>query len=547
MIIKANYVDIKKRVIFPASIVIKNRKILSITKIEERQDTFVLPGFIDAHIHIESSMLIPSEFARLAVLHGTVATVSDPHEIANVLGVKGVEFMLLNADKVNFNFNFGVSPCVPATTFETSGAILDADTVKKLLKNKKLNHLAEVMAFPSVINNEPQIMAKIKAAKDLNIPIDGHAPFLSGDDLKKYIDAGISTDHEASSYAEAKEKLELGMKILIREGSAAKNFEALSPLIKVYPNKLMFCSDDKHPNDLLVGHINSLVIRSIELGCDIFDVLKIACINPKEHYNLDVGQLKVGDKADFIEVKDLESFKIIRTFINGEIVSENEKSKIESVQTELINNFHATQTQVTDFVFESGCETLEVIQVIDHELFTLEKKYHSHTKGVFNVDLKNDILKIIVLNRYKKSKPAVAFVNGFNLKRGAIASSVAHDSHNIIAVGCSDEEMAKAVNLIIDAKGGISAVSGNQSHLLALDIAGIMSAKDGFEVAKEYEKIDFIEAVKMLAEKTGVRLPEYKKEKIKKIEKSYIYFPLYLSLYLYIYSGDCLRYSTLVK
>ena len=490
MIIKANYVDIKKRVIFPASIVIKNRKILSITKIEERQDTFVLPGFIDAHIHIESSMLIPSEFARLAVLHGTVATVSDPHEIANVLGVKGVEFMLLNADKVNFNFNFGVSPCVPATTFETNGATLDADTVKELLKNKKLNHLAEVMAFPSVINNEPQIMAKIKAAKDLNIPIDGHAPFLSGDDLKKYIDAGISTDHEASSYAEAKEKLELGMKILIREGSAAKNFEALSPLIKVYPNKLMFCSDDKHPNDLLVGHINSLVIRSIELGCDIFDVLKIACINPKEHYNLDVGQLKVGDKADFIEVKDLESFKIIRTFINGEIVSENEKSKIESVQTELINNFHATQTQVTDFVFESGCETLEVIQVIDHELFTLEKKYHSHTKGVFNVDLKNDILKIIVLNRYKKSKPAVAFVNGFNLKRGAIASSVAHDSHNIIAVGCSDEEISKAVNLLIDSKGGISAVDGKKSLHLPLNIAGIMSNDDAFKVASQYEKLD---------------------------------------------------------
>jgi len=490
MTIKANYVDIKKRVIFPASIVLKDRKIISITKIKEIQDTFVLPGFIDAHIHIESSMLIPSEFSRLAVLHGTVATVSDPHEIANILGVKGIEFMLSNADEVNFNFNFGVSPCVPATTFETSGATLDADAVKELLKNKKLNHLAEVMAFPSVINNEPQIMAKIKAAKDLNIPIDGHAPFLSGDDLKKYIDAGISTDHEASSYAEAKEKLELGMKILIREGSAAKNFEALSPLIKSYSNKLMFCSDDKHPNDLLLGHINSLVIRSIELGYDVFDVLKIACINPKEHYNLDVGQLKVGDKADFIEVKDLESFKIIRTFINGEIVCENSKTKIESVKIEPMNNFHASITSAKDFLFESDCDEVEVIQVIDHELFTLEKKYHLPENGDFNVNLKEDILKIAVINRYKSSPPAIGFVNGFNLKRGAIASCVAHDSHNIIVVGCNDEEISKAVNLLVKSKGGISAVDGEKTLHLPLEVGGIMSNDDAFSVASKYEEID---------------------------------------------------------
>ncbi len=488
--IKANYIDIKNRTIFPAEVVVESAKIISITKINDSLSTYILPGFIDAHIHIESSMLVPSEFARVAVTHGTVGTLSDPHEIANVLGVEGVEFMLSNAAKVNFNFNFGVSPCVPATPFETSGATLDSLSVKELLKNPKLNHLAEVMAFPSVLNGDPEIMAKINAAKELNIPIDGHAPFLSGDDLKKYINAGITTDHEASSYEEAKEKLELGMKILIREGSAAKNYEALSPLIKEYPDMLMFCSDDKHPNDLLSGHINELVVRSLQKGYELFDILKIACVNPKEHYSLDIGQLQVGDKADFIEVSDLQSFKVVRSFINGEVVSENGESKIESVKVESINNFHAIQTEAKDFSFESGCETIEVIQAIDHELFTLEKKYHTHQNGLFSVDVKEDILKIIVLNRYEKAKPAVAFINGFNLKKGAIASSVAHDSHNIIALGCSDEEISRAVNLLIESKGGISAVNGESFLHLPLSVGGIMSSDDAFKVAPKYAEMD---------------------------------------------------------
>ncbi|WP_321778140.1 adenine deaminase [Sulfurimonas sp.] len=490
MIIKANYIDINSRIIFPACVEIENTKIVSVTKVKESFSTFILPGFIDAHIHIESSMLIPSEFARLAVRHGTVGTVSDPHEIANVLGIEGVEFMLQNANNVNFHFNFGVSPCVPATLFETSGATLDITSVKQLLKNPKLNHLAEVMAFPSVVKNEPEIMAKIKAAKELNIPIDGHAPFLSGDDLKKYIDAGISTDHEASSYDEAKEKLSLGMKILIREGSAAKNYEALSPLIKSYSNRLMFCSDDKHPNDLLDGHINSLVVRSIAHGYDLFDVLKIACINPKEHYKLDIGGLEIGKNADFIEVKDLESFEVVRTYINGEVVYENSKTLIDSIRVEPINNFHAQKSKATDFIFESGCDEIEVIQVIDHELFTKEKKYHTHEYGNFNVDIDEDILKIAVINRYEVSTPAIGFVNGFDFKKGAIASSVAHDSHNIIVVGCSEEEMSKAVNLLVASKGGISIVNGDESMHLGLEIAGIMSNHDAFEVAKKYEELD---------------------------------------------------------
>ncbi len=490
MIIKANYVDIRNRTVFPACVVIENKKILSVTKIEESLSTFILPGFIDAHIHIESSMLVPSEFARLAVRQGTVATISDPHEIANVLGVEGIEFMLSNADEVDFNFNFGVSPCVPATPFETNGASLDAKAVKELLKNPKLNHLSEVMDFPGVVANESEIMEKISYAKEQNIPIDGHAPFLGGDDLKKYIDAGISTDHEASSYAEAKEKLDLGMKILIREGSAAKNYEALSPLIKSYSDKLMFCSDDKHPNDLLKDHINSLVTRSIKKGYDLFDVLKIACLNPIEHYNLNVGQLRVGDKADFIEVEDLENFKIIQTLINGKVVSENSNSKIDSVEVEPINNFHASTTMASDFVFKSECDTIEVIQVIDHELFTKEQKYHRHQDGNFCIDFGEDILKITVLNRYEDANPALGFVNGFNLKKGAFASCVAHDSHNIIAVGCSNEEISKAVNLLVASKGGICAVDGDKMLHLPLDVAGIMSSNDAFSVASKYNELD---------------------------------------------------------
>ncbi len=490
MTIKANFVDIPQRTVYPVSLRVEKEKIVSIVKIDEKLSTYILPGFIDAHIHIESSMLIPSEFARLAVRHGTVATVSDPHEIANVLGIPGVEFMLNNAQKVNFKFNFGVSPCVPATPFETSGATLDVKEVQTLLQHPKLNYLSEVMAFPSVINGDKEILAKIAAAKALDLPIDGHAPGLSGLDLKKYIDAGITTDHEASSYEEAKEKLDLGMKILIREGSAAKNFDALSPLIDEYYEDLMFCSDDRHPNDLLKEHINALVIKSIKQGHDLFKVLQIACINPIEHYNLNVGELKVGDSADFIEVKDLKDFNILRTLINGEVVYENNQSKINAIKIKAINNFHALKTDASDFVFESACDEVEVIQAIDHELFTKEKKYHIHQEGIFCVDLSQDILKIAVVNRYENRKPAVAFVKGFGLKKGAIASCVAHDSHNIIVVGCSDEEISEAVNLIVSSKGGISAVNKEVSMHLSLDVAGIMSSDDAFHVASRYDKID---------------------------------------------------------
>ena len=482
MQVEANLVDIKKRKIYPVSVKFENGLISSIKKIDKKCESYILPGFIDAHIHIESSMLVPSEFARLAVRHGTVATVSDPHEIANVLGIKGVEFMLENAEQTNFKFYFGASPCVPATPFETSGAVLDSDAVAKLLSNRKIKYLSEVMNFPGVLMGDADMMAKISAAKAQNKPIDGHAPGLRGDDLTKYIEAGISTDHEAFSYEEGLEKLQKGMKILVREGSAAKNFEALHSLIDMHHENMMFCSDDRHPNDLLRGHINDMVKRAISLGHDVFDVLEMACLNPIEHYGLDVGTLKVGDRADFIEVDNLEDFTLLQTIIDGEVVAKDGETQLHSSTFKLLNRFEATVKEAKDFYIPQ-CENMEVIQVVDHELMTYEKVAH-------NGDL-DDVLKIAVINRYENvAIQGIAYVRGFGLKEGAIASSVAHDSHNIIVVGCSDAAMAEAVNLVIEAKGGVSAVSSNTSQLLELSVAGIMSSEDGFEVAQKYEQID---------------------------------------------------------
>jgi adenine deaminase len=492
MEMKANLVDIERREIYPVEVGVNNRRITSVTRIDENCSTYILPGFIDAHIHIESSMLPPSEFARLAVRHGTVATVSDPHEIANVLGMEGVEFMLDNARQVNFKFYFGASPCVPATPFETSGATLGVEEVTSLLQNPQIKYLSEVMNYPGVIYEDEEMLLKIKAAQDLGKPVDGHAPGLRGDDLKRYIKAGITTDHEAFSYEEALEKIHNGMKILIREGSAAKNFNALEPLIDEHYEMLMFCSDDRHPDDLYHEHINRHVKRALEKGHDIFKVLQIACVNPVRHYDLDVGLLRDGESADFIEVDSLGDFTILKTVINGEVVAQNGESKLAPAPVSAVNNFHTGVKEAKDFTLPA-CETIEVIQAVDHELLTHEKLVTFANAPTERVgDPEHDILKISVVNRYENAVPAVAYVSGFGLKQGAIASSVAHDSHNIVAVGCSDEAIAAAVNLLIRQQGGICAVSETEEWVLSLEIAGIMSAEDGFSVARQYEKIDRI-------------------------------------------------------
>ena len=443
-------------------------------------------------------MLVPSEFARLAVVHGTVATVSDPHEIANVCGMRGVEFMIENGKTVPFKFYFGAPSCVPATVFETAGAALPAEEIEILLKRKEIKYLSEMMNFPGVLNGDPEPMKKIKAAQNLGKPVDGHAPGLRGEIAKKYIDAGISTDHECFTKEEALDKLKYGMKILIREGSAAKNFEALIGLLNDYPDMIMFCSDDKHPDSLVEGHINQLCARAVAKGIDIFKIVKAACINPVQHYNLDVGLLREGDPADFIVVRDLKQFEVLQTYINGELVSANGKSNLKRQQVEIINNFSCSKKNIEDFSFPphhpSQHHTIHsqlTIEALDGQLITnklfVEPKIED---GKLVSNMPGDILKIVVVNRYQDAPIAKAFIKNFGLKQGAIASSVAHDSHNIVAVGVDDESICSAVNMIIENKGGVSCIKDNLEIIVPLPVAGLMSDEDGYHVAQQYSLID---------------------------------------------------------
>jgi adenine deaminase len=502
--VAGNIVDVINRKIIKGSVEIRDGKIHSV-----KQDNtvssgdYILTGFIDSHVHIESSMLVPSEFARLAVVHGTVATVSDPHEIANVLGIKGIRYMIENGKNVPFKFYFGASSCVPATAFETAGAEVSISDIRELFEKDKLHYLSEMMNYPGVLFNDAVVMEKIKIAHDLNKPVDGHAPGLKGDDVRKYIETGITTDHECFTLDEALEKLKYGMKILIREGSAAKNFDALHPLIGIHQGMVMLCSDDKHPNDLTKGHINELVRRSVAYGYDLFDVLKCACVNPVEHYNLDVGLLREGDPADFIIVNNLKDFNVKRTYVNGTLVAENGKTLIKSVDAEVINNFNISKKSVSDFAAESpravandGTPTtpqIRVIEALEGQLITNE--LHVKANSIYNKlesDPTNDILKIAVVDRYSDAKPAIGFIKNFGLKKGAIASSVAHDSHNIILVGVADEDICSAVNAIIDSKGGICTAFSGKIDVLPLPVAGIMTNEDGYGTAEKYEKLDSI-------------------------------------------------------
>ncbi|MBK8982606.1 MAG: adenine deaminase [Ignavibacteria bacterium] len=487
-----NIVDIFNKKIYPGCISVSNGKIISIKENSNKYNSFLMPGFIDAHVHVESSMLIPSEFARIAVTHGTVSTVSDPHEIGNVLGVDGIRYMIKNGNKVPFKFYFGASSCVPATAFETAGAEITASDIRQLFEKDGLLYLSEMMNYPGVLFDDPEVMEKIKIAHELGRPVDGHAPGLKDHDAEKYISAGISTDHECYTLEEALGKIKFGMKIIIREGSAAINFEALHPLIKDYPEKVMFCSDDKHPDDLIIGMIDKIAARSVALGYDVFDVIRCASLNPITHYKLKTGLLRIDDPADFIEVSDLKEFKVLKTFIDGNLVAENGMSKISRVEESVVNNFNSNPKIVSDFeVMSDGNKKVRVIEAFDGQLITDE--IHAELKsadGKLLTDIENDILKITVVERYRSGKPAVAFIKNFGLKTGAVASCVAHDSHNIIAVGTNDTDICNAVNAVIENKGGIAVSSNGKTDSLALPVAGIMSADDGYEVAEKYSRLD---------------------------------------------------------
>lgn len=496
-IIKGQLIDVWEKRIYAAQITVNEGKIAAIEPINEEVEGFICPGFIDSHVHVESSMLIPSEFARMAVVHGTVATISDPHEIANVCGMEGVKYMIENGKKVPFKFYFGAPSCVPATNFETAGATLDVADVTALLQMPEISYLSEMMNFPGVIYNDEAVMQKIAAAKAIGKPIDGHAPALRGDALKKYVSAGISTDHECFTAEEAAEKLLLGMKILIREGSAAKNFEALIGLLPQHAHNMMFCSDDKHPDSLAVSHINALCARAMAKGNNLFDVLQAACVNPVLHYNMQVGLLRVGDAADFIVLENTTDFKVLHTFIDGQEVAKQGISLIESISEKAINQFSCQPITSAELALPFGDyptneqQQIPVIEALDGQLIT-----HLHwatplvEDGYLASNVKDDILKIVVINRYQSAPIAKAFIKNMGFKKGAIASTVAHDSHNIVAVGCDDESIAAAVNLVIAAEGGISAYMPEKTKVVGLPVAGLMTTEDGYKVAEAYTAID---------------------------------------------------------
>jgi adenine deaminase len=502
LIIRGKLVDVHSKDIYAAEIKVEKDRIVAISKVDQQTalgkdfNLFIIPGFIDAHVHIESSMIIPSEFARLAVVHGTVSTVSDPHEIANVCGMKGIDFMIENGKTVPFKFNFGAPSCVPATSFETAGAIIDAKAIDLLMRRAEILYLSEMMNFPGVLNGDEEVLEKIRTSHKYNKPVDGHAPGLMGESASRYINAGISTDHECFTKEEALDKLQRGMKILIREGSAARNFDALIDLLPDFPDKMMFCSDDKHPDSLVHGHINLLCQRAAARGIDVFTILAAACVNPVDHYKLKIGLLRPNDFADFLLVKDLETFEVVQTYVNGILVAEDGKSLIEPKNSALlpeVNNFNCSKKTVADFSTSLPAKesTIPVIEGLDGQLITNALRIpFAEILEAGRGNVEKDILKIVVVNRYKDMPVAKAWIKGFGLQQGALASSVAHDSHNIVAVGTDDEFICKAVNLVIENKGGISLAAANQESVIALPIGGLMSHRDGYTIAEQYSAID---------------------------------------------------------
>lgn len=489
---KGKLVDIHLRRIINAAIIIENGIIVDISERQEEFEDYILPGLVDSHVHIESSMVTPGSFASAAVSRGTIGVVCDPHEIANVLGIEGVRYMIKDASTVPMKFWFGAPSCVPATDFETNGGTLDACQIGELLSSGEAKYLAEMMNYPGVIFKDPSVIEKIKIARTLNKKIDGHAPGLTGADLKSYINAGISTDHECSAIREAIEKIKLGMHILIREGSAARNLEALKDLLKICPEKVMLCSDDIHPEMLSNRHINYLVSTLVSHGYDLFDVLRSCTLNPAIHYGINTGLLRIGDPADFIVLSDLKNMEVAETWIDGTKVFDGGKTLFNYTGSNNVNNFNASFVKEKDLEIVAQTSEMRIIAAHDGELLTEELRIAVKKNSVINPDINSDILKIVVKDRYLDSPPAVGFIKGFGLSKGAFASSVAHDSHNIICIGTNDKDISTAINRVVSMRGGLAVAEGSNEWKLPLPVAGLMSDKPVNEIASQYQKLSDI-------------------------------------------------------
>lgn len=495
--ITGHVVDPIEKRIFDATLTIKDghiTEVRSLTEPSKKELPYILPGFIDSHVHIESSMLLPENFAQVAVQHGTVGVVTDPHEIANVLGIPGVDFMTANGAGIPFHFCFGAPSCVPCTGMETAGAVLSADDIDTLMQRSDIGFLAEMMNVPGVLFGDQEVLGKLAAARQSGKPIDGHAPGLCGEGLKKYASLGITTDHECTTLDEARERLEVGIDVLIRNGSAAQDFETLSPLLADHDDHLMFCSDDLHPDNLIKGHINLLVRRAIAKGYPLWNVLRAACVTPVLHYNLPCGLLRQGDSADFILVDNLTDFNVLATCISGILFNQYIQTPTRDVSNhQWPNNFHAQPITLNDIHLTNESDKARAIIAYNGLLVTGEEEITPSVEdGNVVSDTNHDVLKLMVLNRYEAgAKPSLGLIKGFGLKRGALASSIAHDSHNIVAVGTSDEAITEAVNTLIHMEGGIVVSDGEGTTLsLALPIAGLISPLTCEEVAQRYSALN---------------------------------------------------------
>ena len=500
---KGHIVDVTTRSIFDGEVTVEDGVIDSVVPCSGvgADAPYFLPGFIDSHVHIESSMMVPAEFARVAVEQGTIGVVADPHEIGNVLGKEGVEFMINSGRHIRFNFCFGAPSCVPScgTDIETSGATLDANDIEELMSRGDIGYLAEMMNFPGVLSGDKEVMAKIAAAKRHGKPIDGHAPGLLGEERRLYAAAGISTEHECATLDEARACAEAGMIVQIREGSAAKNYDALIPLLKEYPDQVMFCTDDCHPDDLIRGHINRIVARALKDGYDLWDILQAVCVTPQRHYHLSWGLLRDGDAANFIAVSNLSpNFRVLLTVVKGkEVYNCNSflstiRSQMKSVNNQMAildnypNRFLAKPITAADISLPiTSGGRVRIIHAYDGSLLT--KGEEVMVTGNPLVDSRyawGEVQKIVVYNRYKiNARPVTGLIRGFGIKEGAMAASIAHDCHNIVAIGSKDEYIVKAINRVVEMKGGLVAMAGDEMTDVALPIAGLISPLGGHEIA----------------------------------------------------------------